>query len=42
MPLRVGADAATSQFYKGALDNLRIYSRALSATEVVTDMNSGL
>ena len=42
MALRVGADAATSQFYKGALDNLRIYSRALSATEVVTDMNSGL
>jgi hypothetical protein len=42
MALRVGADAAGSQFYKGVLDNLRIYSRALSATEVTTDMNSGL
>ena len=42
MPLRLGADAETAQFYKGLLDNVRIYNRALSGTEVVTDMNSGL
>lgn len=42
MPLRMGADANTGQFYKGLLDNVRIYSRALSGTEVTTDMNSGL
>jgi hypothetical protein len=38
----MGADANTGQFYKGLLDNVRIYSRALSGTEVTTDMNSGL
>jgi hypothetical protein len=42
MPLRMGADADISQFYKGLLDNVRIYSRALSGAEVTTDMNSGL
>ena len=42
MALRMGADADTWQFYKGLLDNVRIYNRALSGTEVTTDMNSGL
>src|SRR5262249_4756206 len=28
------------QFYKGAIDDLRIYSRALSAGEVASDMNT--
>ena len=42
MPLRIGADADPGQFYKGSLDNLRIYNRVLSAPEVTTDMNSGL
>jgi hypothetical protein len=42
MPLRMGADADISQFYKGLLDNVRIYNRALSGAEVTTDMNSGL
>jgi glucose/arabinose dehydrogenase/PKD repeat protein len=42
MALRMGADADTQQFYRGLLDNVRIYNRALSGTEVTTDMNSGL
>jgi glucose/arabinose dehydrogenase/PKD repeat protein/fibronectin type 3 domain-containing protein len=42
MALRMGADASTQQFYKGLLDNVRIYNRVLSGTEVTTDMNSGL
>jgi hypothetical protein len=41
-PLRMGADANTTQFYKGSLDNVRIYNRALTGTEVTTDMASGL
>jgi glucose/arabinose dehydrogenase/PKD repeat protein/chitodextrinase len=42
MALRMAADASTGQFYKGLLDNVRVYNRALSGTEVTTDMNSGL
>jgi Concanavalin A-like lectin/glucanases superfamily len=42
MPLRIGADAGTSQFYKGLLDNVRVYNRTLSGAEVTTDMNSGI
>jgi glucose/arabinose dehydrogenase/PKD repeat protein/fibronectin type 3 domain-containing protein len=42
MPLRIGADADPWQFYKGSLDNVRIYNRALSALEVTVDMNSGI
>jgi glucose/arabinose dehydrogenase/chitodextrinase len=42
MALRMGADASTQQFYKGLLDNVRVYNRVLSGTEVTTDMNSGL
>jgi hypothetical protein len=40
--LRIGADANTQQFYKGAIDDLRIYKRALTASEVQADMNTGL
>ena len=39
--LRIGADANTQQFYKGAIDDLRIYKRALTASEVQADMNAG-
>jgi hypothetical protein len=38
--LRVGADAATGQFYKGLLDDLRIYNRTLTDTELQTDLNT--
>ena len=39
--LRVGADASGAQFYKGLLDDLRIYNRVLSAAEVQAAMNTG-
>jgi hypothetical protein len=42
MALRMGADASTGQFYKGLLDNVRIYNRTLTPAEVQTDMNTGL
>ena len=38
--MRVGADASPWQFYRGVLDNLRIYNRTLTATEVQSDMNT--
>ena len=40
--LRIGADANTQQFFKGAIDDLRIYRRALTAAEIQADMNAGL
>jgi Concanavalin A-like lectin/glucanases superfamily len=40
--LRIGADADTWQFYKGILDNVRIYNRTLTASEVQSDKNTGL
>ena len=39
--LRIGADANTQQFYKGSIDDLRIYRRTLTASEVQADMNAG-
>jgi glucose/arabinose dehydrogenase len=39
-PMRVGADASTTQFYKGALDDLRIYNRALTPAQVQSDMTT--
>jgi glucose/arabinose dehydrogenase/chitodextrinase len=41
-PLQLGADASPGQFYKGLLDNVRIYNRTLNTSEVQTDMNTGL
>jgi hypothetical protein len=40
--LRIGADANSQQFYKGAIDDLRLYRRALTAPEVQADMNAGV
>ena len=38
-PLRVGADINTQQFFKGSLDEVRVYDRALTASEVQTDLS---
>jgi hypothetical protein len=38
--MNIGADASTQQFYKGTLDDLRIYSRVLTQTEIQTDMTT--
>ena len=40
--MRIGADADPWQFYRGVLDNMRIYNRALTGSEVQSDMNAGL
>ena len=37
-PFRLGADDNTQQFFKGSLDEVRIYNRALTAQEIQTDM----
>ena len=40
--LRMGADASPWQFFRGTLDDVRLYSRAQSQPEVQTDMNTQL
>jgi len=37
--LRLGVDGAFGQAFKGQLDEVRIYNRALSASEILLDMN---
>jgi hypothetical protein len=37
-PLRLGVDSAGRQGYKGSLDEVRIYNRALTQTEIQADM----
>ena len=41
-PVRIGADATTRQFFRGVLDNLRIYNRTLTASEIQSDMNTAV
>lgn len=38
--LQIGGDNLYSQFFKGTIDEVRIYNRALSAAEIQTDMNT--
>jgi hypothetical protein len=39
-PLRIGnSNASISEGFNGLIDEIRIYNRALSATEIVTDMS---
>ena len=39
-PLRIGGDAVWGEYFQGLIDNVRVYSRAVSATELQTDMNT--
>ena len=39
-PMNIGADASTAQFYKGMLDDLRIYNRVLTQAQVQADMTT--
>jgi hypothetical protein len=42
-PLRIGGNSVwTSEWFKGELDELRVYNRALSASEIQSDMNTPL
>ena len=39
-PMNIGADASPAQFYKGLLDDLRIYSRVLTQAQIQSDMTT--
>jgi concanavalin A-like lectin/glucanase superfamily protein len=39
-PLRLGGDAIWSEWFQGTLDEIRVYNRALSASEIQTDMST--
>ena len=38
--LRIGGNSVWSEFFKGRIDEIRVYNRALSAAEIKTDMNT--
>jgi len=41
--LRIGGDASsTGEFFNGLIDEVRVYNRALSTTEITTDMNTAI
>jgi hypothetical protein len=37
-PLRIGGNAVWTEFFGGLIDDVRVYNRALTATEIQTDM----
>ena len=41
-PLEIGGDSINGQYFAGVIDEVRIYNRALSASEVLADMNTPL
>jgi hypothetical protein len=38
--LRIGGNAVSGEYFKGLIDEVRIYNRALSAAEITTDMTT--
>jgi len=38
-PLRMGGSSIWGEFFQGRIDEVRVYNRALNATEIQTDMN---
>jgi hypothetical protein len=40
--LRIGGNSVWGEFFSGLIDDVRIYNRALTATEIQTDMNTGV
>ena len=41
-PLQIGGDSIYGQFFQGAIDEVRIYNRALAQAEIQADMNTPL
>ncbi len=39
-PLRIGGNTYSTEFFQGMIDELRIYNRALTATEIQADMTT--
>ena len=40
--LRIGGNSVWGEYFQGLIDNVRIYNRALSQTEITTDMNGAI
>jgi hypothetical protein len=40
--LQIGGDSIYGQYFKGLIDEVRVYDRALSQTEIQQDMNTPL
>lgn len=40
--LRIGGNGVWPEWFKGSIDNIRLYNRALSASEIQTDMNTAV
>jgi len=38
--LRIGGNAIWGEYFRGQIDDVRIYNRVLTATEIVSDMNA--
>ena len=38
--LRIGGNSVWGEYFAGLIDNVRVYSRALSASEIQSDMNT--
>jgi glucose/arabinose dehydrogenase len=41
-PLRIGGNTYSTEFFPGRIDEVRVYNRALSQSEIQTDMNTPL
>ena len=41
-PLQIGGDSIFGQYFAGLIDEVRVYNRALSSSEIVADMNTPL
>jgi hypothetical protein len=41
-PVRIGGNVPYGEFFQGAIDEVRIYNRALSAAEIQNDMNTAV
>ena len=41
-PIRIGGNSALGEYFQGRIDEVRIYNRALTQTEVQADMNAPL
>jgi hypothetical protein len=38
--LRIGGNAIWGEYFRGMIDEVRVYNRALTAAEIQTDMNT--
>jgi glucose/arabinose dehydrogenase len=41
-PLRIGGNIVWGEYFSGLIDEVRVYNRALTATEIGTDMNAAI